>query len=802
MKYVENLKKLSAKDVFAAGGKGASLGEMIQVGIPVPDGFVVLSSAFTHFLESNQIDSDIEKVFKNSEVDDPALIEKTSEKIQSLILSAQVPPAITEQILEYYRELNSKFVAVRSSATSEDSVSAAWAGQLESYLNIKEADLITSIKKCWASLYSPRAIIYSIEKQLEGSKNSVAVVVQKMISSEKAGVAFTINPVTEKEEIVIEGALGLGEAVVSGAITPDNYAVEKESLKITESTVNPQNKALYNKKQGGNEWVELKKTRTSPLLSESEIGELSKILLNVEKHYGQPSDIEWAKEEGRFLILQSRPITTLSGVLKKKEEDEHVLLWSEKVSAPIIEFSSKTFISHSCFPWNDVKESIIFTQGENILEAYGLKSDLQRISQNHSEYFLDKTNVKNVLKKYKEIQDNFFNLSGEIGLKDFDCITDSDILNLLKKYISILTEAIAYFRATRPEAELKIAEELRKAIHLMEKNSKKEDAIFQLLTQPVVQDILFKEKKSIINLAEREAVDDKLLLSHALKYPTFYINTYNSEDVIETLKERVDEARKNLKSEKISLEESAERRINNKLKQDQIFSQSKTSELEYCARILQDFAIARLNLKSVWTGAEFVFLPLFEKISEKIGIDVETLFRTYTTEEMTKFLERGSKISYKEINDRKRCFLYLIKDGKEQILSGDRALKFIRETIESKADNSHQIKGAVANIGKHRGTAYILPSTNIKQLTAHIKNFKEGQVLVTDMTQPNMVLVMKKAGAIVTNQGGMTSHAAIISREFDIPCIIGTKNATKKIRSGDLIEVDANKGWVKIIKKA
>ncbi len=212
-----------------------------------------------------------------------------------------------------WEKLKAKYVAVRSSATAEDSTSAAWAGQLESYLNTTEKNLLENVKKCWASLFTPRAIFYRFENNLHKQKISVAVVVQKMVKSEKSGIAFSVHPVTQdKNQLIIEAAYGLGEAIVSGQITPDSYVVEKNPRRIIDKNVNVQTRGLYRFKKGGNEWRDIpKELGEKQVLPAKELSELSEIIIHIENHYGFPVDVEWAVEKGKFYIVQSRPITTL-----------------------------------------------------------------------------------------------------------------------------------------------------------------------------------------------------------------------------------------------------------------------------------------------------------------------------------------------------------------------------------------------------------------------------------------------------------------------------------------------------------
>ena len=322
MKFIQFFKDLNKDSVEIAGGKGASLGEMYSSNIPVPNGFVVLSSAYKRFLEETDLNVEITSILKTVKIKDVSTIEKASEKIQALINLKEMPKDISKEIISSFKKLKTKHVAVRSSATSEDSKSAAWAGQLDTFLNTNEKRLIENVKRCFASLFTPRAIFYRFEKKLHKKEVSVAVVIQKMVDSEKSGIAFSVHPVTENyNQMIIEAGYGLGEAIVSGQITPDSYVVSKDKFEILDKNINIQEKALYKCLRKGTKWKKLdKQTSKSQVLSDKEIIELSKVIKKIENHYGFPCDIEWAIEKNKIYITQSRPITTLKNKIKIKKE--------------------------------------------------------------------------------------------------------------------------------------------------------------------------------------------------------------------------------------------------------------------------------------------------------------------------------------------------------------------------------------------------------------------------------------------------------------------------------------------------
>ena len=336
MNFIKSLNKISKKDISIAGGKGANLGEMTKAKIPVPPGFVILVSAFNKFLKKTNIQKEIEAMWNRINFKDIESVEKNSKIIRDLILKEKMPEEIEFEILEEFKKLkrdkmsviavdsrlrgndkecgNDKlYVAVRSSATAEDSKVDSWAGELESYLNTTEENLIENIKKCWASLYAPRALFYKVKRKLRRKKVSVAVVVQKMIQSEISGVCFTIHPVTKnKNQMVIEAVWGLGESLVSGKVTPDSYIIKKSKIsKILDINVSKQEKMIVRDKNGVKEISIPKPKQSKQKLSKKQIKELAGLCLKIENHYKSPQDIEWALEDEKFYVVQTRPITSL-----------------------------------------------------------------------------------------------------------------------------------------------------------------------------------------------------------------------------------------------------------------------------------------------------------------------------------------------------------------------------------------------------------------------------------------------------------------------------------------------------------
>ena len=308
------LEEIGADDLETVGGKGASLGELTGAGLPVPPGFVVTAETYRTFIEEAGID---EELFEAVDVDadDSRALAEAADRAQSLILETPLPEDLKSEILESYADLGDgeAFVAVRSSATAEDLPDASFAGQQETFLNVTEEALLERIRQCWASLFTQRAIYYRQEKGFDHSLVNIAVVVQQMVDAEKSGVMFTSHPSTGDPTMIIEAAWGLGEAVVSGAVSPDNYVVDREGRSV-DVTVSDK-KVMHVKDEETGETVERdvpKEKREQRVLSDEEIARLVDLGEQVEDHYGTPQDVEWAMVGDEDFMLQSRPITTIS----------------------------------------------------------------------------------------------------------------------------------------------------------------------------------------------------------------------------------------------------------------------------------------------------------------------------------------------------------------------------------------------------------------------------------------------------------------------------------------------------------
>lgn len=769
MKYTKKFNKLNKDDTHIAGGKGASLGEMLQHDIPVPDGYVVTADTFDYFLHATDLTQDISAILKMVDTKAMHTVEHASHNIQELIRHANMPQDIAAEIMAQLTDLKAEYVAVRSSATAEDGADHAWAGQLDSYLNTTKENLLEMVQSCWASLFTPRAIFYRFEKGLDATHISVAVVIQKMVNSEKSGIAFSVHPVTEdRNQIIIEAGLGLGEAIVSGAITPDSYVVTKEPQKIIDVNVNKQNKALYRSTElGFNKWKDLLETEVNEqVLTKDQIIELSNIIITIEKHYGFPCDIEWAYENNTFFVVQSRPITTLgvdTGGSKMKWEkvlqrNFPPLGWT---AGAYYEFNG---LDIGPLTWvRDREMHIKYEVPQSYMiqdpSAYYTSNILDLIQDINREFeeSIDKSNKK-IMSIVEIVSGNnkqdLFNLNTKhklsygLMLVGFDVAIDikEKIDAVLVKQPSDLDNYLnTPWQPTAVQREQIALEEVRKKIT---KNPNKKDELLKEMEANfgyIHQDYLGKPWKTE---DYNNALGDGITLHSAMT---------NAFD-------------------------------------DSLLSEYEKWLISIFKKVIYMYEEGRnAMVRCAWAMKATV---------SKLGLNPDHLLYM-TASEVDEFCTKGTDfISEGLVNKRKEAFALHFDKGVYSEYSGNKEV----ENLIKKENISHfwkiqgldvkELKGSIAYKGYAKGKARIVFTQEDSLL------IEEGEILVSPMTQVEFLSGIRKCAAIVTDEGGIICHAAIVSREFGKPCILGTGNATQVIKTGDIVDVDAERGVVNIIKQS
>lgn len=655
--FIKNFTELGRNDAGIAGGKGASLGEMTQAGIPVPPGFVVLSESFEQFLRETDLGVEIDTILHTVDTQAMHTVEHASERIQKLILEAKMPADIKSDIASHFEILGATYVAVRSSATAEDSASAAWAGQLDSFLNTTEVTLFENVQRCWASLFTPRAIFYRFEQGLHATKISVAVVVQKMVESEVSGIAFSVHPVTEdRNQLIIEAGYGLGEAIVSGQITPDSYVVEKSPRRIIDKNIVKQERGIYRAVQTANEWREIETSKQEQQkLTDEQILELSEIIVTIENHYGFPCDIEWALEDGKFYIVQSRPITTLSVEVPSAEQ-----------------VFQKNYTRDSSFAiqqsWGEVCENLM---GTPEWQNPHIPMIIDYLREGAIEIWENTKGMKWLMERLRQE-----------GARDPEFYSRE-----LAHYRTQLEFLKSYWKKGAVESEGELAR---------------------------VVDVIHEATRSFL---------------------VMYLTAID-ENTSAELRAIVEPMRR----EDVFFEEN-----------DKLVRRSLTALHPEIAGY--EIAVMRREILAVPS------LTVLKKRSEH-------------------FVVIGDH--YQEIESLQE---YADKHPESEFL------------FDQIPTDTTQFSGVVGFLGKVQGRARII------RRKADIPLMQVGEILVAPMTTPDYLPAMKQAVAFITDEGGMLCHAAIIAREMKKPCIIGTKIATQVLKDGDLVQVNADTGVVRIVER-
>ena len=774
MIYTRDFSSISIKDSAIVGGKGASLGEMFNSGIPVPDGFVVSAKTFEDFLRRMSLVQEIDAIYKKINHRMISSVESASEKIQGLIKRATVPNDIIMEIITRLEILGDEFVAVRSSATAEDGKDHAWAGQLDSYLNVCRSDVIKKVQDCLASLFTPRAIFYRFEEGLSDTMISVAVIVQKMINSEKSGIAFSVHPITEDQnQIIIEAGLGLGEAIVSGIITPDSYVTEKGSHKIIDINIPGQ----------------------IQVLSSDQIFKLADIVLTIENHYGFPCDIEWAYKNGRFFIIQSRPITTLRNniITEPDPKNKFVKLWEAKYDVAFTEICAS--IHDKMSPYKNIIESspnnLIYFGNTDGMTAYCMPLESDESSEIGYKAHTEEGFVNQYCSEAFALIDENKKLIKDAGLLNFAKLSNSEVADFYNKYLLLSEKSIAYYKLCNDEFQEKIADEIRDWFIFNGVDSNQAQEYLSILTSEERINFLDLFNLELLKIAKINDKKQARIIAQNVSRNYGWLGTFEAGNFWDA---------EQIMSQALIIQIVPE---DKKERKDKLLSELR---LRYdipqrfirWGRQMADLANLKIELRIIWAFRDYYIGNFKQEIMNRLNVSGDVFYFLRSKEILNGLLNDELDVADQEIENRKKAFGFFIFNGEKSFCSGDLAIKKMGNCVELPKAYNGQIKGRVAMRGKVKGIAKIISPFN--KLKDELNKIKKGDILITCMTRPQMIPAMYLASAFVTDEGGVTCHAAIIAREMRKPCIVATHNATKIIKDGDLIEVDADNGFVNIIK--
>ncbi|MFH1053971.1 MAG: PEP-utilizing enzyme [Candidatus Woesearchaeota archaeon] len=465
-------------------------------------------------------------------------------------------------------------------------------------------------------------------------------------------------------------------------------------------------------------------------------------------------------------------------------ESNYTFLWNDYQPHRTIEGNIIPLKQFRDTIWNQLNNIIQVSRHNHIYcfhSTEDLKNDIER-----GKNFFDKEYAAKFLAEINEISREVWEGFHLLDNTDFSKLSNQELFEIYKKFVIVRWgKIISYFRATQAEGTHYLVEELKK---------KFSDEDVTILMSPIELDLANKE---VLDWQEivKQPYSKEPLLAHARKHPWAVMDHFSFDEVIETLTQRYNFDVKNPMTfnfieEKKKLKEKQENLLKN------------NEDKRWLVELIQKLALSRMTVKSCWAGSDFYVIKLIEEVAKRSNENPNDIHKYHLMGEIRNLLE-GKPLSDEEKQKRDKCFVGLWKNGKETYVSGDEAERLAEKELQElyQIGDKNELNGMVAHPGVVKGIARILPCNNVEKTRELRQTFNKGEILFTGMTQPQIMDIASKAGAIVTDEGGMLSHAATISREFKIPCIVGTHYGTQVFKDGDIVEVDANKGIVRKINK-
>lgn len=843
-KYTNNLKGLNKESLSIAGGKGANLGVLIQAGLPVPPGFVITVAAYRKHLEAANLKESIKAKLENIAENDISAITEASQCISTWIEESPMPNEVQEEVQRAYasftQELSSHtdvLVAVRSSATAEDLPSASFAGQHETYLGICGIDeILRNIKKCWASLWSSQAISYRISMGFEHLKVDLAVVVQLMIDAEAAGVMFTANPVNgRRDEMLISAGYGLGESIVSGQITPDTFILSKSGIVKEQILGSKEIRILLSKNGTVLEEVPMKK-RQEFCLGNRDLQQLTDLAKAVEQHYRCPMDTEWALSQGKIYMLQARPITT---ELSDPEDtdilgpDDQIIFQGKK--APWGLQSAMEHCSEpptpldfayicSCYQGFDsyLYNEVGFSLPKSPMRPVERESGCVAIDLKQAEFspaMLWKI-PKLLIREYTmDIRLFWQSLSNEIDLwikrMDEEGENTTDAVKLAKLIDQAVAEMGVLFQKRISDfvpniiIDLKFDYLIKKAVGKKRKEEMKENLLKALPFRTALQN------KSLVKVAHAAALYGKDSSEFKNEFDAFLaeygdrpsasmaptLSAYTWREKPEVIYNLIDSlvsdnelfnSEASFKKQEITLEEAKNeiKKVLNKKQYDNFLTILDLAregviireeglfyieKLTSCVRRLSLKLGTMLEEKGILCEANDIFFLFLEELGPVAAGQLDL---------KGQIAKRQS--AYKKVYAaHEKGIHWMISTGSFPVFNK-------KERQAKNIDNPNEIKGISASRGVYEGPVCIVRGPS------EFHKLKKGDILVSPYTAPVWTPLFRLASAVVTEIGSAGSHAAIVSREYGLPCIVDIPSITTILKDGQIVRVDGTKGIITV----
>lgn len=824
-------------DLGSAGGKGANLGELFQAGFNVPSGYIITTTAYDLLLQENDLQHRLKEMIDALDARNQDAVTRLSQKFQNILQEIPIPEQITEEILKAYRQLDGGAVAVRSSATAEDLPEAAFAGQQETFLNVVgEQALLESVRACWASLWSERAILYRTRQKVNQNTVKLAVVLQNMVPADVAGVMFTANPVSgARNELLIDASLGLGEAVVSGMVTPDHFILNKRSRRIKEQRLGKREVIIHPKAGGGTEQSTFDQEVTDPALSPQAIRRLAQVGINIERHYGSPQDIEWAwindeTPTGRFFILQARPMTALPEPLDVSGPMRLIVpmlieMWPTRpYPLDMTTFTGAVERAIGNFLITMIGKSApdpdeMFVEEDSIV----LQFKPPKVHPSPGMFFMPWLAMWRT-RHYDPTRWESDPLLAELitaarTLEEYDLqsIAWEKNIEILHQSLTLIPRVMELRERYFPQALLGLAGlwlllalagrrdrfgALVSGVRTKttETNQALEDLAAEIRADPALQG-LFRQVESRqlrVNLERSEA--GRAFLEQFASFLGQYGHRETSltisqpawkdqpDNVLEILKvlaetqpQRHDsyDAWQRTRDELLASSILGIRLLRGQflksLKNARAFFQVREDTHFYVTLVQPTIRRAALELgkRLTQTGA----LNQAEDVFHLRLDELETFGRQWPLSEET-------IAQIRELAARRNA-------RRESLANKPMVdLRLLSAAFNGQAGKDALLRGTSGSPGMVRGPAKIVKDVS------EFGKLRAGDILVAPVTNPAWTPLFQRAAAVVVDAGGAASHAAIVAREYGIPAVMGTISGTKELKDGQWIQVDGSRGLV------
>jgi pyruvate,water dikinase len=836
--WVAALTQFGRTDLALAGGKGANLGELSRAGFQVPPGFVITTAAYDLLIGDNRLQSQINEALASLDIASPASVTQAIQSLSQVLLRAPIPTQVAGEVLSAYRQLGSGAVAVRSSATAEDLPAAAFAGQQDTILNVLgEQALLEAVSICWASLWSERAVLYRLRQNIDQAAVKLAVVVQQMVPADFAGVLFTANPVSgARNELVIDANPGLGEAVVSGAVTPDHYVVDKRSERVKEKHLGRREVVVHLKTGGGTkQFVPAAEEVEIAELPSSVVRQLARLGLRIERHFGMPQDIEWAwvrslTETGQVFILQARPMTALPEELKTSGLMRFVIpmlaeMWPVRpypldvttftgaIEGAIGNFLVMMIGKGAPSPDDTFIEEdgvvVRFKPPEfhpSLGTFFSPWIALWRARHNDPVGWEDDPLLAKVIAQ-----------AGELEKRALQELTWAQNIDTLHEALALIPRVMELRQRYFPRALLGLG-----GLWLLLALARRRDRFGTLVSG--VETKTTETNRALDTLAARIRADAALqaIFSHAgvsELYPTIaqsgvgqaflenfevFLTRYGHRETALTISQPAWKDWPEIVLEILKVLAGGESREN------ESYQAWKNARNELLAHsILGSQLLNGLFLKSL-TEARALFQiredthfyatlsqPVLRHVALELGRRL-VLTGALDTPEDVFHLRLGELEALGEpwpptsvTRKGMRVLVARRKARREEL-----AMQPIFDTrllvVESAKPLSEDLllRGFAGSPGRASGPARIVRDSS------EFGKLQPGDVLVAPVTNPAWTPLFQRAAAVVVDTGGAASHAAITAREYGVPAVMGTVNGTQKLNDGQWIHVDGSRGLV------